>query len=57
MPGTVTADPAAANAVLDAAIAAGHEGVVVKSLASAYAAGRRGRAWQRSSACTPSTWW
>jgi DNA ligase-1 len=47
MPGTVTADPATANAVLDQAIAAGHEGVVVKSLASAYAAGRRGRAWQK----------
>ena len=47
MPGVVTADPAAAGAVLDQAIAAGHEGVVVKSLSSAYAAGRRGRAWQK----------
>jgi DNA ligase 1 len=47
MPGVVTADPAAATAVLDDAIAAGHEGVVVKSLVSAYIAGRRGRAWQK----------
>jgi DNA ligase 1 len=38
-------DPAAAEAVLDAALAAGHEGVVVKSLAAPYAAGRRGRSW------------
>jgi DNA ligase-1 len=38
-------DPAAAGAVLDAALAAGHEGVVVKSLAAPYAAGRRGRSW------------
>ncbi|GAA3571806.1 ATP-dependent DNA ligase [Amycolatopsis ultiminotia] len=35
-------DPAA---VLDAAMAAGHEGVLVKDLDSGYAAGRRGRAW------------
>jgi DNA ligase-1 len=47
MPGIVTADPAAATAVLDGAIAAGHEGVVVKSLSSTYTAGRRGRAWQK----------
>jgi DNA ligase-1 len=47
MPGVVTADPAAAGAVLDQAIASGHEGVVAKALSSAYAAGRRGRAWQK----------
>jgi DNA ligase-1 len=47
MPGIVTADPAAATALLDGAIAAGHEGVVVKSLVSTYIAGRRGRAWQK----------
>ncbi|MFF0149109.1 DNA ligase-1 [Amycolatopsis sulphurea] len=35
-------DPAA---VLDAAMAAGHEGVMIKDLDSGYAAGRRGRAW------------
>lgn len=43
MPGESEPDDAAA--VLDAALADGHEGVVVKSLDSVYAAGRRGRAW------------
>jgi DNA ligase-1 len=33
--------------MLEAALDAGHEGVMVKSLASLYAAGRRGRAWQK----------
>ncbi len=37
--------PASAEGVLEAAMAAGHEGVMVKDLASPYAAGRRGRAW------------
>ncbi|AGM09470.1 ATP-dependent DNA ligase [Amycolatopsis keratiniphila] len=37
--------PASADGVLEAAMAAGHEGVMVKDLASPYAAGRRGRAW------------
>lgn len=32
---------------LAAALAAGHEGVMVKALGSPYAAGRRGRAWQK----------
>ena len=32
---------------LDAALAAGHEGVMVKSMAGPYAAGRRGKAWQK----------
>lgn len=42
-------EPAAgqAAALLNAALAEGHEGVMVKSLASVYAAGRRGRAWQK----------
>ncbi|TNC29625.1 ATP-dependent DNA ligase [Amycolatopsis alkalitolerans] len=39
------AEPADPAAILDSALAAGHEGVMVKSLDSAYAAGRRGRAW------------
>jgi DNA ligase-1 len=38
-------DGDAAADVLDAALAAGHEGVVVKSLAAPYAAGRRGSGW------------
>ncbi|MEP9415719.1 ATP-dependent DNA ligase [Gordonia sp. VNQ95] len=39
--------PEAAKAVLDAALAAGHEGVMVKSLTGPYAAGRRGKSWQK----------
>lgn len=33
--------------LFDAALAAGHEGVMVKSLHAPYSAGRRGRAWQK----------
>ena len=47
IPGEVTADPAAGQAVLDASLAAGHEGVVVKAIESAYQAGRRGKTWQK----------
>ncbi len=47
IPGILTSDAAAAQNVLDEAIAAGHEGVVVKDAASTYAAGRRGRAWRK----------
>ncbi|WP_020664924.1 ATP-dependent DNA ligase [Amycolatopsis benzoatilytica] len=43
IPGAIR--PSSAASVLDAAMAAGHEGVMVKDLDSAYAAGRRGRAW------------
>lgn len=39
------ADPADPAAILDSALDAGHEGIMVKSLDSVYAAGRRGRAW------------
>jgi DNA ligase 1 len=45
--GIFTDDPEAAQRVLDDAIAAGHEGVVVKDAASTYAAGRRGKAWRK----------
>jgi DNA ligase-1 len=41
----VTASPEAADAFLDDALAAGHEGIMAKSLAAAYAAGRRGAEW------------
>ena len=47
IPGEVTDDPAAAEGVLRAAIAAGHEGVVVKGAASPYDAGRRGKSWRK----------
>ncbi len=47
IPGTVTADAAAGEAVLADALAAGHEGVVVKGVSSPYEAGRRGKAWRK----------
>ncbi|MFL5969867.1 MAG: ATP-dependent DNA ligase [Gaiellaceae bacterium] len=47
VPAELTADPAAAQRVLDDALAAGHEGVVVKDAESLYAAGRRGKAWRK----------
>lgn len=45
MPGSVTEDPDAAEDLSREALAAGHEGVVVKALDSAYTAGRRGKSW------------
>lgn len=42
---TVTDDVAAAHEHLVASLEAGHEGVVVKGMDSAYAAGRRGASW------------
>jgi len=45
VPRLVTDDVDAAGAFLDDALAAGHEGVVVKNLAAAYDAGRRGSGW------------
>lgn len=47
VPAVITSDPEEAQRVLDDAIAAGHEGVVVKDVASLYAAGRRGKAWRK----------
>jgi DNA ligase 1 len=45
MPGIITADPAAAEQLSRDALAAGHEGVLVKGIDSTYTAGRRGKAW------------
>jgi DNA ligase 1 len=45
VPRDVVDDAAGAGIVLDAALAAGHEGVIVKSLDAPYAAGRRGAGW------------
>src|SRR5918995_1327598 len=45
IPRTVTAEPAAAAAFLDDTLARGHEGVMVKSLAATWEAGRRGSGW------------
>jgi DNA ligase 1 len=47
IPSVVTSDPAEAERMLDEALRAGHEGVVVKDAASLYAAGRRGKAWRK----------
>jgi DNA ligase-1 len=44
-PRVITGDVAVAQAHFDAALAAGHEGLVVKSLDAPYAAGRRGAGW------------
>ena len=45
IPRIETADSAEGEAFLDAALARGHEGVLVKSLGSPYEAGRRGAGW------------
>jgi DNA ligase-1 len=44
-PRLVTSDPAAAQAFLDQALAAGHEGLMAKALDAPYDAGARGAAW------------
>jgi DNA ligase-1 len=45
IPRIVTADPVIAAEFFSDAVARGHEGVVIKSLDAAYAAGRRGSEW------------
>ncbi len=45
VPRLVTDSPVAAQRFFDESVAAGHEGVVVKALASSYEAGRRGAGW------------
>jgi DNA ligase-1 len=47
LPSIITADAVEAQTFLDRAIAAGHEGVMVKDLESTYDAGRRGGAWRK----------
>ena len=47
VPGVVTGDVEEAQAFADGALALGHEGVMVKSVASAYEAGRRGGSWRK----------
>ena len=47
IPGALRPTPERAREVLADALAAGHEGVMVKSLGSPYIAGRRGTAWQK----------
>ena len=45
--GELTRSPDVAARVLDEALAAGHEGVMVKAASSRYEAGRRGGAWRK----------
>jgi DNA ligase-1 len=47
MPGVRSPGPEQAAQLLDDALSAGHEGVVVKALDAPYAAGRRGKSWQK----------
>jgi DNA ligase-1 len=47
IPSIVTDDAAVAGSFLAAAIAAGHEGVMVKDLDQPYEAGRRGKGWRK----------
>ena len=47
VPGVITDDPDEAAGVFAAAVAASHEGVMVKAADSPYAAGRRGKAWRK----------
>ena len=47
MPGVVRPSPEQAADAVEASLAAGHEGSMVKALDSTYSAGRRGRAWQK----------
>jgi DNA ligase 1 len=47
IPSVVTSEPDTAGRVLEEALSAGHEGIVVKDAASLYKAGRRGKAWRK----------
>jgi DNA ligase-1 len=47
LPSIVTADAAEAEAFAANAVAAGHEGVMVKAIGSTYEAGRRGVGWRK----------
>jgi ATP-dependent DNA ligase I len=47
IPSVITSDPESAQRMLDDALGAGHEGIVVKDAESAYVAGRRGKAWRK----------
>jgi DNA ligase-1 len=47
VPSVLTDDPDMAAAFMADALAAGHEGVMVKTASSRYEAGRRGKAWRK----------
>jgi len=47
IPGELTDSASRAAAILEDALRAGHEGVMIKAAASTYAAGRRGKEWRK----------
>ncbi|WP_227979450.1 ATP-dependent DNA ligase [Nocardia spumae] len=47
IPALIDPDPETVAEYFDGALAAGHEGIMIKSLSAPYAAGRRGRAWRK----------
>lgn len=47
IPALIDPDPESVAEYFDGALAAGHEGIMIKSLSAPYAAGRRGRSWQK----------
>ena len=47
IPRALTSDPEEGERMLEEALRAGHEGVVVKDAASTYSAGRRGKSWRK----------
>ncbi len=47
IPSVITDDPVDAQAQLDAALAAGHEGAMVKAIDTTYEAGKRGKGWKK----------
>jgi DNA ligase 1 len=47
IPSMITSEADTARRILDEALEAGHEGIVVKDAASLYSAGRRGKAWRK----------
>lgn len=47
IPSVVTDDSDEAQRLMDSSLEAGHEGVIVKAMASTYQAGRRGKAWRK----------
>jgi DNA ligase-1 len=47
IPSVVTDDPTVAQTHLNSALAAGHEGVMVKAIGTRYEAGKRGKGWKK----------
>ena len=47
LPSILTSEEAEADAFMERAVAAGHEGVMVKGVEEPYAAGRRGKSWRK----------